>query len=160
MFKHQFNLLVVATLLLSPTLVHADEINDSTHLSVGNIHLQTSPNGGVNIQTPNIHINTDKPPADRTLISRNRRRYRAPVRRARTYPPAILNQRINRDDQSTGTRTSTVRTSTIRSSDNGSQSTSEQHQSVQCSHGSGSSSVVQSSQTINGRTVSSEVHCN
>jgi ribosomal protein S30 len=100
MFKRQFSLLVMATLLLSPSLVHANESNEDTNISVGNIRVQTNSRGtsiqtpginvntgssdgdrietsgdGVSIQTPRIQIKTAKPTIDRTYISRNRRRF-------------------------------------------------------------------------------------
>ncbi len=178
MFKRQFSLLVMATLLLSPTLVHANELGESTNLSVGNIRLQTNSSGGVSIQTPNINLNTAPSPEDRVLLSRTtRRRIRTPIRRTIirrgriisspslirqstiiSQPTIIRQSTIDPADRSIN-QTSTIRSSTVRTSSNGSQSISEQHNSVQCSPGSGSS-VSQSTQTINGRTVSSEVRTN
>jgi hypothetical protein len=187
MFNRQFSLLVMATLLLSPDLVHANQIDGDTHLSVGNIQIHTT-NNGTTIQTPQIQVNTPKPTENRTLLSRARRRSRTTaIRRNRTSAPAILNKRVSADGQSTVTTTtstststtapirstntststiehttttapirrSTIRSSTMRNSSNGSQS--EQHQSMQC-NGEGSS-VSQSTSTVNGRTVSSEVRC-
>jgi hypothetical protein len=90
------------------------------------------------------------------LISRTRRRARTPVVRKRgIYPTATLHQRAV-DKIAPVEYPDRVQNSTIRTSTNDSQTINEQH--VQC-HGSGSS-IVQSSQTINGRTVSSEVHTN
>lgn len=179
MFKRQFSLLVMATLLLSPTLVQANELGESTNLSVGNIRLQTNSSGGVSIQTPNINLNTAQSPEDRVWISRTtRRRIRTSIRRPiRTTTilrgrvisspslirqstifsqPTIIRQSTIDPEYRSINRTSTIRSSTVRTSSNGSESISEQHNSVQCSPGSGSS-VSQSTQTINGRTVSSEV---
>ena len=198
MFNRQFNLLVIATLLLSPTFVSANEIGESTNLSVGKIRLQTNQDGSVNIQTPNINLNSATSSLDRqVLISRSRRRVRTPVviRRGRIItpaaiirqpridpngriitspviirqptidpngriitPPAIIRQsKIENEDRSIENRNSSSRSTTIRSSSNGNESTSEQHHSISCSAGSSSSS--QSTQTINGRTVTTESHC-
>jgi hypothetical protein len=54
--------------------------------------------------------------------------------------------------------TPTTRSTTVRSSSGDSETVSEQHQSIQCSGG--GSSVSQSSTTVNGRTVNSEVRSN
>jgi hypothetical protein len=152
MLKHQLSLLAIATILLSSTLARADDISGGKNLSVGNIQIQTSDSGNVSIQTPSINIQALKS-VDGRVISRIRRRARIPVVR---YSPAILRQRavvkttpVEYPDR--------VHNSTIRTSTNNSQTINEQH--VQC-HGSGSSSIVQSSQTIDGKTVSSEVHTN
>lgn len=194
MIKRQFSFLVIATLLLSPTFVSANESGESTNLSVGNIRLQTSSDGSVNIQTPKININTAS--LDRqVLISRRRRVVTPAIRRGRiittptiirtpridsqgriittptiirtpkidsqgriiTTPTIIRQSRIENEDRGIDPQNSSSRSTTIRSSGNGSESTSEQHHSVSCSSGSSSSS--QSTQTINGRTVTSEAHC-
>jgi hypothetical protein len=156
MLKHQLSLLAIATILLSSTLARADDISGGKNLSVGNIQIQASDSGNVSIQTPSINIQTLKS-VDGRVISRTRRRSRIPVVRGRViYSPATLRQRavvkttlVEYPDR--------VHNSTIRTSTNNSQTINEQH--VQC-HGSGSSSIVQSSQTIDGKTVSSEVHNN
>lgn len=158
MLKRQLGLLVISTILLSTTLVHAAEIPEGTNISVGNIRVQTSDRGEVSIKTPNIEINTAKVIVGRVSIDRNRRRNRkAPsVRRGQVIPSAaILRQqaidKINSIESSDRVGTSTTRTST-----NDAHTVTEQN--IKCS-GSGSS-VVQSSQTINGRTVSSETRTN
>jgi hypothetical protein len=158
MLKRQLGLLVISTILLSTTLVHAAEIPEGTNISVGNIRVQTSDRGEVSIKTPNIEINTAKVIVGRVSIDRNRRRNRkAPsVRRGQVIPSAaILRQqaidKINSVESSDRVGTSTTRTST-----NDAHTVTEQN--IKCS-GSGSS-VVQSSQTINGRTVSSETRTN
>lgn len=166
MFYRQFTLIAIATLLLSPNLVHANEIDGDRNLSVGNIQILNTPNGTV-IQTPKIQVNTPKS-SPGVIISRARRT-RTSVRRTRSTTPLIFNRRVNSDSQTITTTTdsgnnSTVRSSTIRSSSNGgstqtsSQSSSEQQQSSQCS---GNGTVVsQSTSTVNGRTVSSESRTN
>jgi hypothetical protein len=165
MLNRQLGLLVMAALLLSPNLVYANEIDGDSHLSVGNVQIYTN-GGGTTIQTPKIQVNTPKT-ENRTLISRNRRRYRTPIRRTRTSPPAILHQRVSEDNHATvnttttyPTRSSTIRSTTIRNSSSGgdSETVSEQHQSVQCSGG--GSSVSRSTSTVNGRTVTSETRGN
>jgi hypothetical protein len=158
MLKRQLGLLVISTILFSTTLVHAAEIPEGTNISVGNIRVQTSDRGEVSIKTPNIEINTAKVTVGRVSIDRNRRRNRkAPsVRRGQVIPSAaILRQqaidKINSVESSDRVGTSTTRTST-----NDAHTVTEQN--IKCS-GSGSS-VVQSSQTINGHTVSSETRTN
>jgi hypothetical protein len=181
MFKRQFSLLVMATLLLSPNLVHANEIDGDTNLSVGNIQIQNTSNGN-KIQTPNIQINTPKAAENPVIISRTRRRSRTVIRSIRTSKPLVFNKKVNSDTQTTVTtstsplpnstiRSSTssstspapgsiTRSSTIRNSSSGndSQAVNQQQQSMQCSGG--GSSVSQSTSTVNGRTVSSEVRTN
>lgn len=179
MSKRQFGLAAIAILLLSPNLVYANETNQGTSLTVGNIHI-TKTGKGTSIKTPKIQIETPKATDDRMLLSRSRRRSRTQIRRKRISAPTTIRPHVDPNDdepkiirtptmpsvpkvpsvpQST-IRTPTVRSSTIRttSDDNDSHSVSEQHQSIQCS-GSGSS-VSQSSTTINGRTVNSEVRSN
>jgi hypothetical protein len=192
MFNRQLSLLAIATLLLSPNLVHATEIDGDRNLAVGNIRIINTSNGTL-IQTPNIQVNTPTTTEQPVFISRIRRRTRIPsVRRiptttntttiqrtTRTSAPLIFNNKINSTQTTVTTTTSpvpnttvptpptTVRSSTIRTSsgdENSSQSssqssTSEQQQSVQCSGGSGTV-VSQSSSTVNGRTVNSEVRRN
>jgi hypothetical protein len=155
MFNRQFGLLVIAVLVLSPTLVHADDIDEDHNLSVGNIQIQTAPNGS-SVRTPNIQI--DSP--TKTAENRNRQRTRTSViRRGRTTPSGIFRRRVEQNETVTTTTTnpSVFRRSTTSSSSNGSESVSEQRQSVNCSSG---SSVHQSSTTtVNGRTVHSESNC-
>jgi hypothetical protein len=158
MLKRQLGLLLISTILLSTNLVHAAEIPEGTNVSIGNIKIQTSDRGEFSIKTPNIEINTAKVTVGRVSIDRNRRRNRkAPsVRRGQVIPSAaILRQqaidKINSVESSDRVGNSTTRTST-----NDSHTVTEQN--IQCS-GSGSS-VIQSSQTINGRTVSSETRTN
>jgi hypothetical protein len=190
MFHRQLSLLAIATLLLSPSLVHANEIDGDRNLSVGNIQIINTSNGTL-IQTPNIKVSTPTTTEQPVFISRIRRRTRIPAirriptttntttiqRTTRTSAPLIFNNKINSNSQQTtvttttsplpnttvSTPTTTVRSSTIRTSsgdENSSQSsTSEQQQSVQCSGGSGTV-VSQSSSTVNGRTVNSEVRRN
>jgi hypothetical protein len=157
MLKRQIGLVAIVTLLLLPNLVSAAEIPENTNLSSGNVRVQISDRGGVSIQTPNINIDTNKPVVKRVLISRKYRRYRTPiVKRGRVVLPTVSRQRAIDKVTPTAEHADRVRSSTIRTSTNDSHTISEQH--VQC-HGSGSS-IVQSSQTINGRTVSSEVQTN
>jgi hypothetical protein len=158
MLKRQLGLLVISTILLSTNLVHAAEISGGTDLSVGNIRIQTSDRGEVNIKTPNIDINSGKVTVGRVSIDRNRRRNRkAPsIRREREIPSAAVLRQRAMDKINSGESPNQVGTSTTRTSTNDSHTVSEQN--IQCS-GSGSS-VVQSSQTINGRTVSSETRTN
>ena len=155
MFNRQFSLLVIATLLLSPNLVNANEIDENPNRSIGNIQIQTT-ESGTTIQTPNIKITTPKATENRVIISRTRRRNLDRVRRGRTATPAIIRQRVESNREIT-TPTTQIRNSTIRSSRNedSSESTIEQQHSVQCS-GSGSSVSQSSSTTVNGRTISSE----
>jgi hypothetical protein len=73
-----------------------------------------------------------------------------------TSHPTVPNSTV-----SLPTGTSRVRRSTIRTSTNGSESVSTQQQSIQCnSDDEGSSSVTQSTSTVNGRTVRSETRTN
>jgi hypothetical protein len=164
-------LIAIATLVLSPNLVHANGIDGDRHLSVGNIQILNTPTGTV-IQTPKIQINTPKSSAGE-VVNRTRRRTRTSViRRTQTVTPSIFNPRINSSNSQTTVTSSTdsgsnstVRSSTIRSSSNSgnntqndSQSVSEQQHSIQCS---GNGSVVsQSTSTVNGRTVSSQSRTN
>ena len=160
MFNRQFSLLVIATLLLSPNLVNANEIDENQNLSIGNVQIQTT-EIGTTIQTPKIKITTPKATENRVIISRTRRRNLDRVRRGRTATPAIIRQRVEDSNRQITTPTTQIRNSTIRSSRNEdrSESTIEQQQSVQCS-GSGSSVSQSSSSTVNGRTISSEVRKN
>jgi hypothetical protein len=180
MLKRQFSLLAIATLLLSPTLVHADEIGESTNISAGNVRIQTDEYGVTKIQTPNVNITTAQPFANRWLISSRKRRTRTSIRKpvvksgqmistpsVRSQPPIaqppITQPPISQPPSDSTNRSVVNQTSTIRSSsttsNNGSHS--EQHSSVECSSsGSGTSSVTRSTQTINGRTVSAEVRTN
>jgi hypothetical protein len=158
MLKRQLGLLVISTILLSTTLVHAAEIPGGTDLSVGNIRIQTSDRGEVNIKTPNIDINSAKVIVGRVSIDRNRRRNRkAPsMRRGREIPSAAILRQRAMDKVNSVESSDRVGNSTTRTSTNDSHTVTEQN--IQCS-GSGSS-VIQSSQTINGRTVSSETRTN
>jgi hypothetical protein len=179
MLKRQFSLLAIATLLLSPTLVHADEIGESTNISAGNVRIQTDEYGVTKIQTPNVNITTAQPFANRWLISSRKRRTRTPVRKpvmksgkmisapsVRSQPPIaqppisqppISQPPIDSTNRSVVNQTSTIRSSS-QTSNNGSHS--EQHSSVECSSSGSGTSVTRSTQTINGRTVSSEVRTN
>jgi hypothetical protein len=167
MFNRQFSPIAIAILLLSPSLVCADEIDGDPNLTVGNVQIVTSGNL-TTIVTPKIQISTPKIPESRLLISRTHRRSRANVvRRTRTSTRSIsIDKKVNADLPITVTTTTypipggTTRSSTIRSSSNGSQSVSEQQQSIQCSNNSGGSVVSQSTATVNGRTISSEVRTN
>lgn len=169
MFNRHSGLLVVAILLLLPNLASASEVDRDAHLSIGNIYSHSTSNG---TSTGNT----------RQLIARTRQRNRTPIRRKQPIyaPPAIIRKideptstirtpkmpsvpavpSIPSIPNSTIQTTPPVRSSIIRSSsnENGVESTVEQRQSVQCS-GSGTS-ISQSSTTINGRTVSSEVRGN
>jgi hypothetical protein len=179
MFKRQFSLLAIATLLLSPTLVHADEIGESTNISVGNIQIQTDGYGFTKIQTPNVNITTAQPIANRWLISSRKRRIRTPVRKpvvksgqmisapvVTSQPPIaqppIAQPTIAQPPSDSTNRSVVQQTSTIRSSSHTSNngSHSEQQSSVECSSSGSGTSVTRSTQTINGRTVSSEVRTN
>ena len=159
MFNRQFSLLVMATLLLSPNLVQANEIDRDTHLSVGNIQIHNTAIG-TKIQTPNLTIGTPKTTENRVLVSRTRRRYRTPaIRRTRISTPAIFRQRtVDADEQVTIITPSVIRSAPIQSSSNSSQSVNQQRQSIQCSGG--GSVVAQTTSTVNGRTVRSESRTN
>jgi hypothetical protein len=188
MFKRHFSLLAIATLLLSPTVAQADLIDSDGNLSVGNVRIQNTSSGTV-IQTPKIQVSTPKSTDNRISVNRTRRRSRIPaVRRPRTSSPLILNKKVSTDSSTTVIRTttpvsiptirnstiqnSTIRSSggdtqyptptsrstTVRSSSGDSETVNEQRQSIRCSGG--GSSVSQSSTTINGRTVNSEVRSN
>jgi hypothetical protein len=158
MLKRQLGLLIISTILCSTTLVHAAEMPGGTDLSVGNIRIQTSDRGEVNIKTPNIDINPAKVTVGRVSIDRNRRRNRkAPsLRRGQTIPSAAILRQQAMDKVNSVESPDRIGTSTTRTSTNDAHTVSEQN--IQCS-GSGSS-VIQSSQTINGRTVSSETRTN
>lgn len=201
MFKRHFSLLAVVTLLLSPHVAQANQIDSDGNLSVGNVRIQNN-ESGTSIQTPKIQVDSPKSTDNRISVNRTRRRSRIPaVRRPRTSAPMILNKKTSIDSSTTVIRTpnpvsipaipkiptptirnstirnstiqnSTIRSSggdvqyptpttrstTIRSSSGDSETVNEQHQSIQCSGG--GSSVSQSSTTINGRTVNSEVRSN
>ncbi len=160
MLKHKLNLLLVSTILFSTNLVNAAEINH-TNLSVGNVRSQITQLGAIIMHTPDIDLNTTKVTVERVAIDQKRRRNRTPsARRKQVIPSAAVlrqqaidkvNAKINSVEVPNRTGTSTTRTSTNDSS-------TVDEQSIQCS-GSGSS-VIQSSQTINGRTVSSETRTN
>ena len=158
MLKRQLGFLVISTILLSTTLVHAADISGSTDLSVGNIRIQTSDRGEVNIKTPNIDLNSAKVTVGGISIDRNRRRNRkAPsIRRGRVIPSAAILRQQALDKITPVEAPDRVGNSTTRTSTNDSHTVSEQN--IQCS-GSGSS-ISQSSQTINGRTVISETRTN
>jgi hypothetical protein len=164
MLKRQISLLAISTLLLSPTLVHADEIGKSTNISVGNIQIKTDGYGGTNIQTPNVQISTPQPFVNQWLMSSRKRRIRTSVRKPVLKSgqiisaPAVMRQPpIDSPTRSVVTQTSTIR-STSQTSNNGAHS--EQHSSVECSSSGSGTSVTRSTQTINGRTVSEEVRTN
>jgi hypothetical protein len=158
MLKSRLGLLLISIIMLSTNLVHAAEISEGTNVSVGNIRIQTSDRGEIRIDTPNIDINTAKVTVGRVSIDRNRRRNRkAPsMRRGRVIPSAAILRQQAIDKVNSVESPTTVGTSTTRTSTNDAHTVSEHH--IQCT-GSGSS-VIQSSQTINGRTVSSETHTN
>ena len=160
MLKLQCSLLMISTILFSTTLIHAAEMPEGAKVAVGNISIQTNDRGEVRIQTPNIDITPAKVTVGRVSIDRNRRRKNSSTRRRLVIPSAAIlrqqaidkvNSKVNSVESADRVGTSTTRTST-----NDSHTTSEQN--IQCS-GSGSS-VIQSSQTINGRTVSSETRTN
>jgi hypothetical protein len=170
MFNRQFSLLTIAILLLSPNLATANEIdrdtnnpNNPNNLSVGNVRIITTSNG-TTIQTPKIQINAPKPPEQPRLISRTRRRSRSSVMgRIRTSTPPISTKKVSSYNQTTVTATTTsLPNHTIRSSSHNSQPVNEQQQSIRCSN-SDDTIVSQSTSTIttiNGRTISSEIHTN
>jgi sigma54-dependent transcription regulator len=159
MFNRQFGFLVMAVLVLSPSLVHANDIDEDDNLSVGNVQIQTT-RSGTSIRTPKIQIDSPKTTENHSVFSRSNRRTRASIRRGRINPPSgVFNRRVEQNETVTTTTNnpSVFRSSTTRSSSNGSESVSEQRQSVNCS--SGSSVHQSSSTTINGRTVHSESNC-
>ena len=161
MLKSRLDLLLISIILLSTNLVHAAEIPEGTNVSVGNIRIQTSDRGEVRIDTPNIEITPAKITVGRVSIDRSRRRNRkaASVRRRQVIPSAatLRQQAIDKANlKANSVDPNPVGTSTTRTSTNDAHTVSEQN--IQCS-GSGSS-VIQSSQTINGRTVSSETRTN
>lgn len=165
MLKRQISLLIISTIFFSTTLAHAAEIPEATKLSVGNIKTQVRDLGAIIMHTPDVDINTTKVTVGRVLIvgaaspmeNRNRRRNRTPsVRRKLVIPSAAILRQQASDKVNQVEFPDRVGTSTTRTSTNDSHTVTEQN--IQCS-GSGSS-VVQSSQTINGRTVSSETRTN
>lgn len=157
MLKRQISLLIISTIFFSTTLAHAAEIPEATKLSVGNIKTQVRDLGAIIMHTPDVDINTTKVTVGRVLIDRNRRRNRTPsVRRKLVIPSAAILRQQASDKVNQVEFPDRVGTSTTRTSTNDSHTVTEQN--IQCS-GSGSS-VVQSSQTINGRTVSSETRTN
>jgi hypothetical protein len=156
MLKRQLGLLLISTILFSTNLVHAAEIPEGTNISVGNIRIQTSDRGEVSIQTPNIDLTPAKVTVGRISIDRNRRRKNSSARRKQVIPSAAILRQQAIDKVNSVESVDRVGTSTTRTSTNDSHTVSEQN--IQCS-GSGSS-VIQSSQTINGRTVSSETRTN
>jgi hypothetical protein len=105
MFNRQFGFLVMATLLLSPNLVHASAFDENTHLSVGNVQINTT-DSGTTLRTPKIQIDTPKTTESRILIS-GRRRIRTPaIRRGRT--PSVMRRQIESNVQTTINKTSTT----------------------------------------------------
>jgi hypothetical protein len=155
MFNRQLGIVAIVALLLSSSLVQAREIDDDP-IDGGNVRVQTTQNETI-IQTPKIQIITPKVPKNKVLGNRTRRRDRKYIR---TSTAATNNKPLNSNHQVIGVpdiapnRSSTIRRSTY---DEDSQSTIEQQQSVQCG-GSGSSVSQSSTSTVNGRTISSEVH--
>ena len=93
MSKRQFGLTAIAILLLSPTLVSANESLDATHLTVGKVQINTN-NHRTSINTPNIQLDTPTTTDSQLLLSR-RQRARTPVRK-RT--PAVIRPRVDIDD--------------------------------------------------------------
>ena len=159
MLNSRFGLLLISIILLSTNLVHAAEISEGTNVSVGKIGIQTSDRGEVRIDTPNIDLSPAKITVGRVSIDRNRRRNRTSVRQRQIIPSAAIlrQQAIDKaNSRANSVDPNPVGTSITRTSTNDSHTVSEQ--TIQCS-GSGSS-VIQSSQTINGRTVSSETRTN
>jgi hypothetical protein len=161
MFKRQIGLVVMAFLVLSPSLVHANDVDDDDYVSVGNIHIQKNQTG-TSIKTPNIQIETPKT-ADKPILNRNNRQRNRPasIRRGQPSPQSgnIFNQRVEQRNETVTTTNnpSVFRSSTTNRSSNGSESVSQQRHSVNCS---GGGSVQQSSTTtVNGRTVHSESSC-
>ncbi len=179
MFNRQFGLLVMAVLLLSPSLAQA---NDDDDLSVGNVRIQTT-RSSTSVKTPNIQIESPRTTDNHSVFARTNRRNRAPIRRGQNTAPSgnifnqgnspsgnifnqgnapsgnIFNQRVEQRNETVTTTNnpSIFRNSTTRSSSNGSESVTQQSHSVSCS---GGSSVHQSSSTtVNGRTVHSESNC-
>jgi hypothetical protein len=172
MFKRQLGSIAIAMLLLSPSLVSANEALAFTDLSVGELQITTTDRGTL-ITTPNIFIATDN-----QLQSRQRTSIRSGKN---TSLPTATRGRVEIDEEydddepvvtrSRFYRTSpipsipeipfvrsipTVRTYSIRTTSIDRNSFSEQRQSVQCS---GGGTVSQSSSTtVNGRTVKSQFH--
>jgi hypothetical protein len=172
MFIRQLGSIAIAMLLLSPSLVSANEALAFTDLSVGELQITTTDRGTL-ITTPNIFI-----AADDRLQSRQRTSVRSGKN---TSLPTVTRGRIEIDEEydddepvvtrSRFYRTSpipsipeipfvrsipTARTYSIRTTSIDRNSFSEQRQSVQCS---GGGTVSQSSSTtINGRTVKSQFH--
>jgi hypothetical protein len=170
MLNRQFGLLLIATLLLSPHLVSANESETDRDLSVGTVQIRNT-SSGTTLQTPNIQIDTPKTPVESRVNSRARRRVRtATIRRPYASTPAMIRQQVKVNSQSTvmnsssysttaPIQNSTVRSSTIHNSSNGSQTVvNDRQQWTQC-HG-GGSSTSQSTTMVNGRTVSSESRSN
>ena len=67
MFKRQIGLVVMAFLVLSPSLVHANDIDDDDYISVGNIHIEKNQTG-TSVKTPNIQIETPKTAENRPIF--------------------------------------------------------------------------------------------
>jgi hypothetical protein len=168
MFDRQFGLLVMAVLLLSPSLAQA---NDDDVLSIGNVRIQTT-RSSTSVKTPNIQVESPRTAENRSASDRTNRRNRTSIRRGRNTAPSgnifnqrnapsgnIFNQRVEQRNETVTTtdNPSIFRNSTTRSSGNGSESVTKQSNSVSCS---GGSSVHQSSSTtVNGQTVHSESNC-
>jgi hypothetical protein len=174
MFKRQFGSIAIAMLLLSPSLVSANEAIAFTDLSVGELQITTTDRGTL-ITTPNIFISTPT-----TTDSRGQSRQRTSIRSSKNTTIPIVRPRVEIDDEyddddepvvtrSPFYRTSpipsiphipfvrsipTARTYSIRTTSVDRNTFSEQRQSVQCS---GGGTVTQSSSTtINGRTVKTQ----
>lgn len=143
MFYRVSSLSVMAVLLLSPTLVCANEINQELDLSVGNIQIQTDSIGGVRFQTPSMYLNTIHPFAPRQRLSHYPRRFYPSF--GRGYSPSIIPY------------TSSVRGFATRTSWDG-KFVKEQNYSISCYQA--GTSISQFSRTINGRTSSSVVRSN
>jgi hypothetical protein len=175
MFKRQFGTIAIAMLLLSPSLVSANEVIAFTDLSVGDIQITTSDRGTL-ITTPNIFI-----VAPTTTDSQVLSRQRTSIHSSKSTTLPTIRPRVeiddeydDDDDEPVATRSPFYRTSpipsipqipfvrsiptargySIRTTSIDRDTYSDVRQSVQCS---GGGSVTQSSSTtINGRTVKTQ----
>jgi hypothetical protein len=167
MFKRKLHLLVMAMLLLSPTLADARDLDTSGRVSVGDIQINSDRSGNLDLQTPNIEIehstsnnlDRDESPEYPVTIARDfqRRTYRRryyPIRSPRSYRRYITLPKIYSEG-----RIRDRRTTIIRSSDLGGKSRLEEYNTY-CSESSTISSQ-QSTTISNGRsTVSSRIYTN
>ncbi len=189
MLNRQVSLLVMIGLLLSADLVHANEnvsvgnvqirtTKNGTVLQTPKIQISTPKAAGKAITSRTRRRSRTAVIRSKPQVIISKPSVIIPQRAGTSAPPVIIINSPTSNPSSTvstptsyptapsstvstPTSTPTVRRSTVRTSTNGSGSVSTQQQSIQCnSDDEGSSSVSQSTSTVNGRTVRSETRTN